>query len=90
MTSPVSSRSGFGNVNTTRNIRAVQLLLGHNKLESTVRYLGIEVDDAWRSQNKPRRDSSHGCDRRPIAGQPADDLVNFFFRATFTLRFLNI
>ena len=38
-------------VNTTRNIRAVQLLLGHNKLESTVRYLGIEVDDAWRSQN---------------------------------------
>ena len=52
MTSPVSSRSGFGNVNTTRNIRAVQLLLGHNKLESTVRYLGIEVDDAWRSQNR--------------------------------------
>lgn len=30
----------------TRNLRAVQLLLGHNKLESTVRYLGIEVDDA--------------------------------------------
>lgn len=30
----------------THNIRAVQLLLGHEKLESTVRYLGIEVDDA--------------------------------------------
>lgn len=30
----------------TKNLRAVQLLLGHNKLESTVRYLGIEVDDA--------------------------------------------
>lgn len=30
----------------TKNIRAVQLLLGHSKLESTVRYLGIEVDDA--------------------------------------------
>lgn len=30
----------------TRNLRAVQLLLGHRKLESTVRYLGIEVDDA--------------------------------------------
>ena len=29
-----------------RNLRAVQLLLGHTKLESTVRYLGIEVDDA--------------------------------------------
>jgi len=31
----------------TKNLRAVQLLLGHsNRLESTVRYLGIEVDDA--------------------------------------------
>ncbi len=29
----------------TKNLRAVQLLLGHTKLESTV-YLGIEVDDA--------------------------------------------
>jgi integrase len=30
----------------TKNLRAVQLLLGHTKLESTVRYLGIEVQDA--------------------------------------------
>ena len=30
----------------TKNIRAIQLLLGHAKLESTVRYLGIEIDDA--------------------------------------------
>lgn len=30
----------------TKNLRAVQLLLGHTRLESTVRYLGIEVDDA--------------------------------------------
>ena len=30
----------------TGNLRAVQLLLGHTKLESTVRYLGIELDDA--------------------------------------------
>jgi integrase len=29
----------------TKNLRAVQLLLGHSKLESTVRHLGIEVDD---------------------------------------------
>ncbi|AIP35119.1 phage integrase family protein [Paraburkholderia xenovorans LB400] len=29
----------------TKNLRAVQLLLGHTKLESIVRYLGIEVDD---------------------------------------------
>ena len=28
------------------NLRACQLLLGHTKLESTVRYLGVEVDDA--------------------------------------------
>ena len=30
----------------TGNLRACQLLLGNRKLESTVRYLGIEVDDA--------------------------------------------
>jgi integrase len=30
----------------TGNLRAVQLLLGHTKIEGTVRYLGIEVDDA--------------------------------------------
>jgi len=30
----------------TGNMRAVQLLLGHSKVESTVRYLGIEIDDA--------------------------------------------
>ena len=28
----------------TKNLRAVQLLLGHSKLDSTVRYLGIEID----------------------------------------------
>lgn len=36
----------------TKNLRAVQLLLGHTKLESTVRYLGIEVDDALELSEK--------------------------------------
>jgi site-specific recombinase XerC len=30
----------------TKNLRAVQLLPGHSKIESTIRYFGIEVDDA--------------------------------------------
>ena len=30
----------------TKNLRAIQLLLGHSKLDSMVRYLGIEIDDA--------------------------------------------
>lgn len=37
---------GAGIYRRTRNLRAVQLLLGHTKLKSTMRYLGIEVDDA--------------------------------------------
>ncbi len=51
---PVSTPASLGLGSTkatliyrrTKNLRAVQLLLGHSKLESTVRYLGIEVDDA--------------------------------------------
>ncbi|HEV3248221.1 MAG TPA: hypothetical protein VG124_13555 [Beijerinckiaceae bacterium] len=30
----------------TGNLRAVQILLGHTKIESTVRYLGVDVEDA--------------------------------------------
>lgn len=32
----------------TKNIRAVQILLGHSKLDNTVRYLGVELEDALR------------------------------------------
>jgi site-specific recombinase XerC len=31
---------------TTGNLRAVQILLGHAKIDSTVRYLGVDVEDA--------------------------------------------
>jgi site-specific recombinase XerC len=40
------SAYGTYSMQRTKNLRAVQLLLGHSKLESTVRYLGAEVDDA--------------------------------------------
>lgn len=47
----------------TKNLRAVQLLLGHTKLKSTVRYLGIEVDDALEMSEQrkfwPRRRRPH-------------------------------
>jgi hypothetical protein len=33
----------------TGNLRAVQLLLGHTKMDSTVRYLGVELEDARQS-----------------------------------------
>lgn len=38
----------------TGNIRAVQLLLGHTKIERTVRYVGVEVDDAPEIAEKNR------------------------------------
>ena len=42
----VSYKGGSHVYRRTGNLIAVQLLLGHSKIESTVRYLGIEVDDA--------------------------------------------
>ena len=41
-----NSKISFIIYRKTKNIRAVQLLLGHSSLESTVRYLGIDEDDA--------------------------------------------
>jgi len=43
----------------TGNLRAVQLLLGHTKLGSTVRYLGIEVDDVLHIAEQIEPTSSH-------------------------------
>ena len=42
----IAPHKGCADLRRTGNLRAVQLLLGHSKIESTVRYLGIEVDDA--------------------------------------------
>jgi hypothetical protein len=44
--SPTPANQGGFDYRRTGNLRAVQLLLRHTKIESTVRYLGIEVDDA--------------------------------------------
>jgi site-specific recombinase XerC len=38
----------------TGNLRAVQILLGHSKIENTVRYLGIDVEDALALLKTPR------------------------------------
>jgi site-specific recombinase XerC len=42
----IAANKGDADLSSTGNLRAVQLLLGHTKIESTVRYLGIEVEDA--------------------------------------------
>ena len=46
------------------NIRAVQLLLGHAKIESTVRYVGIEVDDPRSISGQLNWERTVLCDTR--------------------------
>ena len=62
----------------TGNLRAVQLLLGHTKLESTVRYLGIEVDDAL-SISEHRALIQHKCG--PVSGRPLSVYLEAFVGA---------
>jgi hypothetical protein len=58
----------------TKNLRAVQLLRGHSKLESTVRYLGIEVTtplrwpSKWKSERVCRWAADHSVVHRPRPG----------------------
>ncbi len=68
----------------TGNLRAVQLLLGHTKMDSTVRYLGVELEDAlaiaeaieilqlWVAfTDGPNRSLNHVldcCSRSPLSG----------------------
>ena len=53
----------------TKNLRAVRLLLGHSEVESTVRHLGIEVDDALGSRSRPRSEPRRAA-RQGTAGWP--------------------
>lgn len=39
-------RKGGADLQKTGNLCAVQLLLGHTKMDRTVRYLGVDLDDA--------------------------------------------
>ena len=54
----------------TGNIRAIQILLGHTKIENTVRYLGVDVEDALllaeRTEISKKR--SFGSSDRPLSG----------------------
>jgi hypothetical protein len=60
----------------TKNRLAVQLLLGHTKLESTVRYLDIEVDDALERRSKRRSESSMaGLQQRAATGHRTKPLT---------------
>ena len=53
----------------TGNLRAVRLLLGHSKIESTVRYLGIEVVTRSRSQKRSTFDHYRFAEKADFSAQ---------------------
>ena len=55
----------------TKNLRAVQLMLGYTQLESTVRYPGIEVDDAWIFRSKRGFDARGHRGPSPARSSPS-------------------
>ena len=63
---------------TPGNLRAVQLLLGHTKIESTVRYLGIDVDDALAIAEQDHRLKVPG--RAEVLGPSLTYHVRYFDR----------
>lgn len=54
----------------TGNLGAVQILLGHTKIERTVRYLGIEVAVLWPFRNRSKSDTSGGARLLYLSGSP--------------------
>jgi len=77
----------------TGNLRAVQLLLGHTRVDSAVRYLGVELDDALSIAEKidisgfgGRQQSSANSDRTLITSDRSDrsvPILPLFFGAAY-------
>ena len=64
---------GHADLSPHGNLRAVQLLLGQTKIESTVRYLGIEVDDALAIAEQPDVCWHAGRRRSPMSARESVD-----------------